>query len=152
MITSPKCSYIIITQATPITEVSSGFHYGVNLNELSWHYTVCWEEWHSLARTVTCYIKLSEGKNISVCYEWDVTSRRVAQFYMTAMCYIKLGNIWYEEQHLHINMTEGKHNEWHVTTCTVTPDRIISVTGISSLFVLQIFSKYMPHKSQPKMN
>jgi len=36
---------------------------------------------------------MSEGKNITVCYEWHVTSRRVAQFYMIGMCYIKLGDI-----------------------------------------------------------
>jgi hypothetical protein len=35
VITSPKCSHIIVTEAIPITIVSSGFHSGVKLNKLS---------------------------------------------------------------------------------------------------------------------
>jgi hypothetical protein len=155
VITSPKCSHIIVTEAMPITIVSSGFHSGVNLSERSWHYIVCWIVWHTLSKINNMLHQVERCLKVKI--SQSVMSGMLPQeegrnVIWQGMCHIKLSDIWYEEQHLTVNVAKSKH-ESHVTTCRVTPDRsgLISVTGINILFVLQIFSKHMSPKSQPRM-
>lgn len=110
--------------------------------------TIFYDE-HVILSGVTSNVKSS-----TMCHnEWHVTSCRVTSDRKGHNLTVIMSDILHHTQwHLTGSVAKVKHNEWHTTLCGVTPDRsgVISVTDFN-LFVLRIFSKYIPHKSQPKM-